>query len=361
MIEPLFHKYKTTYAILDKLTIVDVNSKSISLYLNLEMILNVLFSADNNNKMLAGMSEVQARIMLIANIFNLAQHYRWYFIKKGYDTNVYIYWNYGGEGCYYNREYIPNYRYKYDCKIYENPAFLYIIKAFRDIMPTLRGIAKYMNQIHIITSDKIESSVIPYMIGNHVNTDENIIITNDRYEYQYVVYGYKLLIPRQEDTIVITKDNALYELKNTYDCKNAMDLPIYYLPSVLSLLGSDRKNIKKTEKYGIGSIIKIFHTGIEECNLSYKGFPDEIHQYIPDILKERYQVNFLCTDVKKQFDKLSYVDIHNITEQIIDKFDDNTIEELNNRYFQEYPIIIKTNHKEQMYNDSIEERSIFDR
>ena len=90
-IDPIFNKYKTLFSILDTMEIVKPNTKNVVLYLNLESILKVLFTSELSTKLLAETNENDLKISMISNIINLAQHYRWYFSKKGYNCHIYKY------------------------------------------------------------------------------------------------------------------------------------------------------------------------------------------------------------------------------------------------------------------------------
>ena len=57
---------------------------------------------------------------------------------------------------------------------------------------------------------------------------------------------------------------------------------------------------------------------------------------------------------------MSELDMHNILNQIIDKYDDNTLYYINDKYFQSCPIFIVKDHKEQILNTE-NKKSIFDR
>ena len=365
ILDPIFNKYKTVFTILDTIDIVEPNTSRIILYLNLEFILKVILTCDVNNKLLATENENEVKTSLISNIINLAQHYRWYFSKKGYDCHIYIYWNYQ-RNKYKNDQYIKGYRDYYNNKLYNTASCKYITDNIASCYKTLRLIIRYLNQVDLIDSSDIESSVIPYVLHENLYKNEtkinHIIISNDKYDFQYTRYGFKVLVPSQDKTKVLTDKNVIEYLKDINDVRNDVMIPANYVSFVISLMGCKYRNIMKIAGIGLSTILKMVRTGINELIIGDNSTDiDSLSGIICEDYRERFVKNYLCTDIEKQYQALSPLDIHKIVSQKEDKYDDNAIDYINERYFQFCPIFVVKNHKSQVFQEDLNRKSIFDR
>lgn len=361
-IDPIFNKYKTLFSILDTLEIVKPNTKNVVLYLNLESILKVLFTSELNTKLLSETNENELKTSMISNIINLAQHYRWYFSKKGYNCHVYIYWNYSGED-YNNRKYIDNYRSYYHNRLFNTTSCAYLSRCLQSIYNITAKIISYINQVDIINGGNTESSVIPYVIykNRYQNDAEHIIISNDKYDFQYVRYDFKILVPKQSNTKIITKDNVIDVMKHSMNIKSNDSVPYQFITFIISLLGCKYRNIDKISGIGLGTLIKYINNALNSLTISENTKDIEtLSKVINDKFKDKFINNYKCTDIEYQYNNMSELDMHNILNQIIDKYDDNTLYYINDRYFQSCPIFIVKDHKEQILNTE-NRKSIFDR
>lgn len=364
ILDPIFNKYKTVFTILDTLDIVEPNTSQIILYLNLEFMIKIIMTEEINNKLLSEEDGNTLKTSLISNIINLAQHYRWYFSKKGYECHIYIYWNYQKD-TYKNNKYIEGYRSYYNNKLYNTTSCKYLTDSLAACYKTLRTIVKYLNQVDIIDSSDVESSVIPYILYKHFyQNDEkikHIIISNDKYDFQYVRYGFKILVPNQNKTKIITDKNVISHLKELSNIKSELDVPIDYVSFIISLLGCKYRTIMKINRVGLGTILKMVQTGIKNLIIGEHSTDlESLSKIINPEFVEHFTKNYRCTDIETQYSELTPLDIHKIVSQREDKYDDKAIEYINDRYFQFCPIFTVKNHRDQIYKED-KRKSIFDR
>lgn len=363
MIDQIFNKYKTKFSVLNSLAINKPNTKKVAVYINIEMILKSVFTERVNQYAMNLGDDNDVKISIVSNIINLAQHYRWYFIKNGYDCEAFIYWNYP-VGKYLNYMHNENYRTYYNNKTYHSSSCTYLNKCFKDSMETTKMIASRMNGVNIITNNIIESSVIPYIIHSDYyhgdNSIQHIIVSNDKYDFQYVNNGFTIIVPRQEDTIIVNSSNVIDILKKSFNIKSESDIPVKHLVFALSIIGCKYRNLSKIAGVGLGSIIKIINTAIDkvlitENTTSVQSFCSLINnQY-----KDQFISNYNCIDVQKQYSILTPLNIHEVLSCIHDKYDDNTLDLINDRFFQKHPLLTFHNHKQALYNDN--NTNIFDK
>ena len=365
IIDLVFNRLKTRYTNLDTLSIFRPNTNKVALYINLEMVLKNIFVDKVNNELVAEQDDAAVRTCMVSNIINLAQHYRWYFVRKGYDCEAYIYYNYPA-GDYKNYIHNLDYRSYYNNKMYNSAASIYLTRCMSQIVNVTNTISKYVNGVHILSSDIIESSVIPYIIYKDIyhgdNSIQHIIVTNDKYDLQYVNEGFDIIVPRQEDTVKINKDNVYNHLKGSYGSKDVdIKLPTNHLEFVLSIIGCKYRNINKLSGLGFASIIKLIEKATDKIMIT--GNTTDVITFC-NLMHEKYRKPFLsnykCTSVKSQYDSLTELDRHKITDLIDDRYDDRSLAIINEKYFQKYPIISFGNRKEQTFNRE-NQVSIFDR
>lgn len=354
MIDQIFNKYKTKFSVLNSLKIVKPDVQKIAVYINIEMILKSVFTNRVNDYMMGIDDQNDVMFSIISSVLNLAQHYRWYFVKLGYDCEAFIYWNYP-TGKYLNYMHNENYRSYFNNKIYHSNQCIFLNDCLKKSFPTIKMIALRMNGVNIVTNEVVESSLIPYVIYNDFyhgdNSIQHIIISNDKYDFQYVNKGFSIIVPRQEETIVVTSKNVIDVLKKSLSIKSENTISPKQLSFGLSIIGSKYRNINKIAGVGFGTVIKILNRGIEKMILSENS--NDVHTLsglISPKYKEQFISNFSCIDLDIQYNSLSPMIIHDIISCIHDKYDDNALDLINDRFFQNHPLMTFHNHKQELYN-----------
>lgn len=336
-----FNLFKIKYSKLDELLYdVDfIKGEEIFIYINIESILKKLTSTITDRENI--MFESKRNIILTSCIFNLIAHYRYYFHKKNVCSKVYVYGPESIDVNYLNREYNKDYR-KY-MSILNTDKTTSIGKNYQDTIMLIKTILNYIEGVNFITSGIIEPSVVPLIINNQFNLQENkvFLITDDKYEYQYIKNNFKILRPRQDKSLLIDEENVMDILKNKTKCKNIINPNINFLPFVISMLGDKYRNIDKIKGYGIAKIYSELDKSLQQ-NIITNDIENlnSLINTIPENFQNDFAINFMTTSIFEQYKKLSDVEMKYILNQVVDKYDGGYIKVINDEYFIDYPLNI---------------------
>lgn len=363
MIDPIFNMYKTKFAILDQLHIIDRTKKKVRVFINLEMILKTLMSSRNNNQLYAMGDPNDAKLSIISNLVNIGQHYRLYCTKYHMESEIYVYCNYP-HARYRNSDFIIGYRSYYVNRILKNENCLFINDALKEAFKFLEVMCKYINGVYIITEESIESSVIPYIIrmNSKDNPDDvqDILVSNTKYDMQYVNYGFSILSPSGDDSVLITYDNVINRLKDVCKITTDITIPPSFIPFIISMIGDRYKSIPKMAGVGLSTVLKTIKTGIDKKLITSNTTNIDM---LSSIIKEQHRDAFIdsyrCVDIPMQYNRLSELEIHGIMSTIEDKYDENALRLINERYFQMHPLMIINPRSEQILNGEYTGKSIF--
>lgn len=316
---------------------INIKDGKVNMYINLESILKHLMN-ERLDKYLRIQNERKV-FEIIANILNLAAHYRLYFSSRKIVSNVYMYIQHPFNPEYKNRKYNSDYRMVYKHKYHTNINNFIVFDNIGSAIPLVKIILNYIEGVHLIESGIIENSVVPYIIG-HNNDTTNIILTSDPYDMQYGALGYHILYPRQDDSRLISPNNTMNHFSQLYKVDTGSITP-KQLPFLLSIIGDNDRNI-----YGIKGVGKTRASKLlcEAIDIGLIGpETDNIHLLLP-IIKSQYakdiEMNFKCVSVISQYNDLTEKDRYDVMSQCIDKFDNVALQQLNDEYFGEYPIML---------------------
>jgi hypothetical protein len=345
MLDPIFNMFKTKFSVLDRLQLLDQSADEVHIYINLENVFKILMTLRNNNYFIATVEdENKFKLQLISNIINLAQHYRLYCTKYRKESRIILYWNYPKDD-YNNSKYISGYREYYNHKMFKNEHCEYIVRIIRESYEFMTKLSKFINQVYIVNGGKIDSSVVPYMMEHDVYDDmgmniQRIIISNAKYDFQYAALGYTVLETDKDDSCIITKDNLINILKDKMNIKNDLTIPVNLIPFTISLLGDKYRNIPKLAGIGLGTILKMVNVALEDVLITENTMEvDMLSKIISNTHREQFIANYLCTNLKYQFEDMSIMDRELISKQVEDKFDDNSLAYINDKYFKHCPIM----------------------
>ena len=363
MIDPIFNMYKTKFTVLDQLHLLDPTKNKVRVFINLEMVLKTLLSARNNNQLYAEGDPNDAKLSIISNIVNLGQHYRLYFAKYRKKSEIYIYCNYPHDR-FKNSDFIIGYRSYYVNKVLKNDNCLYIIKALEDAFQFLKVLGKYVDGVYLITENSVESSVIPYIIKENSSDEtdhvQDIIVSNTKYDLQYVNHGFSVLYPMGDDSTVINQTNVVDKLKDICRVKTDINIPPSFIPFIISMIGDRYKSIPKMAGVGLSTVLKTIDMGITKKLITTSTTNIEmLSNIIREQHREAFVNNYKCVDINLQYNRLSKSDIHRILSNIEDKFDDNALRTINERYFQMHPLMLINPRSEQILNGEYTDKSIF--
>jgi len=330
--------YKIKYVIINELlkNIEFKKGEEVNIFVNLESVLKkIKYTTEDKENIFYG---PKRNLNLISCIFNLASHYRRYFDKRGLCSRIFIY---GPEGCnveYLNREYSKDYR--KNIFIQETTDTVAIGNMYNKIIPMLKDIISYVNNVYFITSGIIEPSLVPYIINKLLpNDNKNFLITNDIYEYQYTKEDFYLLKPKMEKSLLIDKYNVMNVLKHRVKCKNTLEPDVNFISFILAIMGDSYRGIPKINKVGISTIFKLIDTGIKNNIINNEV---ENINILLNIVEEYNQnqimLNYLCTSIREQEKRISISEETYIKNQLINKHDAGYLRDINDKYFIDYPL-----------------------
>ena len=343
--EVFFNMYKVKYSKLLELLREneDINIGTddvVHVYINLETI--ILKMCNHDTSQYVSISK-KAKIEFIANMINLAAHYRAFFTKHKIESKIFLYIPSINMKNYKNSIYNKDYRMYCKFKFSEGSGNLPIQNLIIDTIPFIQLIIEYINGVYFIESKQIENSLVPYIVNEDLdNKVKNFIISGDLYDLQYVNHDYNIIIPKGENSFICTKNNTIKYLQSIYECKGKYTFSSNFISFILSVIGSKYRNIYNIKGIGMKSVFKIIQKAIDNKLVSNN--IDNIYLLI-SIIKNSFRNdiidNFKLVDLNYQYTQLNKKDIYEITCQIKDKFDNVALKKINDKYFDEFPIMLQ--------------------
>lgn len=359
LIEPIFNLFKVKFDKMDELQVIDSDTEIVVFYINLENVFTLLFQPRIDNQLRAsGANQQKLQLAFISNIINLAQHYRLYSCCKGkhFESRIILYWNYPRAN-YKNRKYVTKYREHHDQKFFRNISCAYMSDALNDCYPLLISTMKYINEVYLLDGRKVESSLIPLLLERKYFHEEehrmqHIVVSKSVYDYQYLnLYpeNFKVLVPAGEKSYLLHETNVFdYLIKTT---QTSLNVPLGQLPTLISLLGDGYRGIPKMNGVGPVGAVKLINKAIENLTIGCDTVSLELLKRIVEEPKqEQFEKHYRATSLELQYQELTPLEVTEITSQIEDKCQDETLEELNEAYFSEFPLMIINPRSQQLRN-----------
>lgn len=346
-----FTTMKIRYADYDK-SIENLNFVSqtdkINVFINFESVLNNLSMVkDIENKLLL---ERNFPIILESEAINLCAHYKRFFKGNGLDTKVYLYYTDLSSDNFLNFKYNDEYRSFYMNKYLNNPKFQLLGKKIVErIIPRVKKIMEFIPDVYFITGKDIEGSLIPFIIAKENSGCKNFIISTDKYDTQYQLFNDSFCMhyikkSPMGSSIFCKFENYISDLfkENFEDCT---DIGLFknesFYSMLLSSLGDKPRSIDPLKGIGCKTVLKSISSGIDSglFTKNTSSF-DMIVKSFPEDLQERTINNLNCVNIEKQYADLSQQNIFDIKNQIIDRFDYNSLIELNRKDYIDYPLML---------------------
>lgn len=344
--EALFNSYKIKYEKMNEL----INKEHLSLkgnidvYINLENVLNRLTSRVYTEPLLTQVNDDNI-YRFISNVCNLAAHYKAYFTKRGMEARVFLYMQYPFDcSNIRNRSILPEYREYYDYKFTRNAGISAVSKMINDSISFIKIILEYVQGVYFIESGRIENSVIPYVINTSNDKNENtkFIVSDKLYDFQYVNYGFNVLIPKKEKSLLMTFGNAIDIIKKMNKVNNSVDIRPELIPFIVSIVGSEHRNIYNVKGLGIKRVFSLLESAVKSKVIASN--TNNPYLLIENLVQHKYRSqvfnNFYCVDIDYQYKMLNIQDIQHITKQLVDKFDNASLREINDKHFKDYPLMV---------------------
>lgn len=358
MIEPILNMYKIKYENLNKM-IKFTSGKYLNIFINLNSVLNSFY----NSKLVAPtLRDLRGKETLIfsSEIINIIAHYRHYFWKYyRVPTTFYIYYN-NGNVPIKNKKFNINYMAHQSVQRSENnPEFGQINKLFNRNIKLIKMIIDYIYDAYFVESSNIDIGILMYKIIKDNNDPErvNLILTRDKYDFQLLRSNNYIdgiiktsliyMVPKHiqwMDASDIIKKVSKIDSSTEYR-PEIYDRYITYLGLLYAIGGLSSRSLTGVKGIGEKKAFRLIHNYWKDKNF----FSNNITSFlIDDILSQNSMLN--CTDyITNQYKSidiefginylLSESDNFYLSEEIYkNRYDNESIMELNNRYYTNNPI-----------------------
>ena len=344
MMKLRYHDYDSS---IEKLNFVSSNDK-VNVFISFESVLNNLsMIKDLDNKLLL---ERNFPFILESEAINLCAHYKKFFKGNGLDTRVFLYSTDLGSENFKNFKYNDEYRSYFLNKYLQNPKFQLLgRKLMETSIPRIQRIMQFIPDVYFISGKDIEGSIIPYIIFKLDPSRKNFIISTDKYDTQYLMNNKDFCVHYIKRSFTGSKvffnfEKCISDIFNE-NCEKDTNADIfknpYFYSTLLAGLGDKTRSIDPLKGYGCKTILKSLNNAITNgiigkdtstINIILNSFPEDCHERIMD--------NFYCTNIDRQYINLGNQDLFNIQSQIVDRFDYNSLLQLNREDYKEYPLML---------------------
>lgn len=318
--------------------------EDVNVFINFESVLRNLANQKNLPTKVS-MFKQEIVIELESAILNLVANYRSYYKKNNCNARVFLYYTdlkseSEQQMCVYNKHYREYYKNRY----LTNAQFKALGELLTSIViPEIQLILKYVPGCYFVSSETFDSSLIPKIISSKMN-GKNVIISGDIFDTLYMFdptfitiyikrrFQYMTVTTNIESTVrSIIKDEFPFDL-------NIFNAELYYR-LLLSIKGSKIRNIKSAKGFGYTKYVKILNDGLKN-GVVLRDFSSIISviELFPYQFREDINDSFKCMSLDTQLELISDTDVSQVMNQIIDKVDIKSIEELNNKRFFNNPI-----------------------
>lgn len=339
-------RYSEYDSSISKLNFVNKDSK-VNVFINFESVLNNLsMIKDLDNKLLL---QRNFQTILESEAINLCAHYKKFFRGNGLETRVFLYYTDLNSSQFKNFKYNDEFRSYYINKYLNNPRYQLLgSKTVQNMIPRLQKIMEFIPNVSFINATNIEGSLIPYIIAKQDPSYKNFIVSTDNYETQYLLQKndfclhYIRRIPACGAMIFNTFDNFIQYIFRDDDSINTelFNNPTFY-STLMSVVGDKNRSVEPLKGIGIKTIYKYLNNGISDGVITDKTESiSMICDALPDDIKELTSDNYSCVDIMKQYSELSTQDIYSITNQIVNRFDFNSLRQLNATDYKDFPLML---------------------
>ena len=355
-LDALFNMHKVKFSKLEVLfKDVEVQTliNKVNIFINIEAIFDHFHNPYMEEQMTILDDEATKDVYanIISNTINLAAHYRLFFTKNKIATNIVFYVNEPNAYVQQNNcTHISKYRKKYNKDYTDNVKYETLNGIMQQCYQSISRICEYIDGVYFVRSERIESSLIPLLMTTEKMVDGqlDIMISKDIYDLQYVNKKFLIIYPLKDESKILTESNVYDVFREKCDLNNDYQLPAYLLPFILSVIGNKRRGIEKMRGMGLNSIYKALsklfkamdigpeeYVSFEQLALAIKENPND-----PSGNREHIVNNYMCTDLDRQLAMVSNPQKTNIEKQLVDRYNETALLDINERYFETCPLNI---------------------
>ena len=339
-------KYQLYNSSFDDLGIINPTD-SVNVFINMESVLNYLSNIRDLDKKI--MTEDEFPAIITSDILNLAAHYKRFFRSNNLETRVFLYMTDPTSNSFREQKINEDYRSYYLTKFNANPRYQTLTeKLVNEILPEATTICEFIPNVYFIQTKNVDASVVPLVISKLYPTSKNVIVTGDIFDTQYTFYPqfvvhYIRKSPLYSSTSWTLKGYLKEIFKKEPDQETEVNLlsNLSMYLTMLSVIGDKIRSIDPIKRVGVISVIKYLRNGIEDKIINYDTESIELlKRCFPDDMQEELENNFYQFSIKDKEINLSESECFDIKNQIVDRFDNNSLLKLNATKFYHHQLML---------------------
>ena len=339
-------KYQLYNSSFDDLGIMNPTD-SVNVFINMESVLNYLSNIRDLDKKI--MTEDEFPAIITSDILNLAAHYKRFFRSNNLETRVFLYMTDLTSNSFREQKINEDYRSYYLTKFNANPRYQTLTeKLVNEILPEATTICEFIPNVYFIQTKNVDASVVPLVISKLYPTSKNVIVTGDIFDTQYTFYPqfvvhYIRKSPLYSSTSWTLKGYLKEIFKKEPDQETEVNLlsNLSMYLTMLSVVGDKIRSIDPIKRVGVISVIKYLRNGIEDKIINYDTESIELlKRCFPDDMQEELENNFYQFSIKDKEINLSESECFDIKNQIVDRFDNNSLLKLNATKFYHHQLML---------------------
>ena len=345
-----FNIYKLKYLSydesLDKLDGFLKPNDHVNVFINIESVFNTMTAIRDCGKKILFENEFSK--ITVANILNLAAHYKRFFKGNKLPTKIFLYYT-DFQSLKFNETSInEDYRSYYLNKFNLNPKIYPMSsKLITEVIPEAKQIIEFIPDVYLISAHNIDASVVPVIIANEDKTAKNLIISGDFIDTQYSYipnfcchYIRRTYLHNHMSYTIKGHLGEFFgrEVEDS-EYKAIQNLSIYNC--ILSAIGDKNRSIDPIKAVGAITMTKKLRLALEKNQITPATMSIEILSSIfNDQLQYKEQLieNYSLLSIEEVYNRLTKKQKFTITNQIVDRVDVNSLIKLNNTRFSDCPL-----------------------
>ena len=318
---------------------------NLTIHIRIDTMIDTCYQPMKHNDMLEAANTAPG--LLSSVILNIAAHYR-HFFRSRYNRDAIIFLYYTFEPP--SQILIPEYKARYYMKRNRSITYTGITSYIKSNLNMIALLTSYIPGVYLINTADIEPALVQYsniMSNQLCQRGLNLIVSRD-------IIDHNIFAAVRNERLVLLIEPRIRQL---FDESNIMDItfgaikrhkvnypiePTYrLLPMMYSIIGYPRFGIRGVYGYGPQRTHQLFCELLSSGVLQPDSFYDTI-ELILDRLPERTHTNvryaFELFSLRLLSEQLSMNIRNQLYRQIVDRYAPLDLTEINNRYYNRYPI-----------------------
>lgn len=346
ILEKILTSKKIRYDILNVLfTHIPENVTTVNMYIDIMSIINNIYNPHSLETISSFDNE--KRFIISSSLLNMAAHFRNYFAtRKGLYTNFVFFYSLSKSKNEINI--YPDYKKDYyEKRIDKNSEFMIMNNMIKENLKILNILSDYLPHIYFVNTKDVNPLLIPYHFCNNSNSDEeiSIIYSNDKLQMLNCI--------NFNNVYLLTSNLGKVNLYNKFDSINLYSgkendefnsINFSLLPYLYCISGYKKYNITGFKNHANLKALKLIKKLIDKLTISNINYydPNVFIKEVSEKLTEE-QVNILKRNISlfhipTMYNNLNMNRKFFLDENIKDLQDMKSLVEINNEYYEKYPL-----------------------